>query len=167
MILYLDTSALVKLYIEEEGTDEVQQAVEDAESVTTSAVAYPEARSAFARLERDGHLSPEEHRTIIADLDGEWPSYEVVDVTREVAGVAGALAARHLLRGFDAVHLASALVLKAARDLYSREAPERGEAETPPPEVRLMTYDRPLLAAARAEDLAYESPSTVSDSEPT
>jgi hypothetical protein len=69
--------------------------VEDAESVTTSAVAYPEARSAFARLERDGHLSPEEHRTIIADLDGEWPSYEVVDVTREVAGVAGALAARH------------------------------------------------------------------------
>ncbi len=166
MILYLDTSALVKLYIEEEGTDEVQRAVEDAESVAASAVAYPEARSAFARLERDGHLSPGEHRAIVAELDGEWPSYEVVDVTRDVAGIAGALAARHLLRGFDAVHLASAVVLKAARGLYSREASERGEAEMWPPEVRLMTYDGSLLSAARGENLAYEMPDSISEDEP-
>jgi len=166
VILYLDTSALVKLYIEEEGTDEVQRAVEDAKSVAASAVAYPEARSAFARLERDGHLSPEEHRAIVADLDREWPSYEVVDVTRDVAGIAGTLAARHLLRGFDAVHLASAVVLKAARGLYSREASERGEAEMPPPEVRILTYDGSLLAAARGEDLAYEMPNAVSEDVP-
>lgn len=166
MILYLDTSALVKLYVEEEGTDEVQHAVESAESVAASAVAYPEARSAFARLERDGHLSPEEHRAIVADLDGEWPSYEVVDVTRGVAGIAGALAARHLLRGFDAVHLASAVILKAARGIFSRETSERGESEMPP-EVRLMTYDVSLLAAARGEDLAYEMPNAASEDEPT
>ena len=166
MILYLDTSALVKLYIEEEGTDEVQRAVEDAESVAASTVAYPEARSAFARLERDGHLSPEDHRAVVADLDGEWLSYEVVDVTRDVASIAGALAARHLLRGFDAVHLASAVVLKAARGLYSREASERGEAGMPL-QVRLMTYDGSLLAAARREDLAYETSNSASEDEPT
>lgn len=163
MILYLDTSALVKLYIEEEGTDDAQHAVEDAESVATSAVAYPEARSAFARLERDGHLSPEEHRTIVADLDGEWPSYEVVDVTRDLAGIAGALAARHLLRGFDAVHLASAVVVKSARGLSSRESTERGEATMPPPEVQLVAYDGSLLAAARREGLAYEMPNAASE----
>ena len=162
MILYLDTSALVKLYIEEEGTDEVQRAVEGAESVAASAVAYPEARSAFARLERGGYLSPEDHRTIVSNLDVEWPSYEVVDVTRDLAGIAGALAARHVLRGFDAVHLASAVVLKAARGLYSREASERGEAGMPP-QVRLMTYDGSLLAAARREDLAYEMPNAASE----
>ena len=93
---------------------------------------------------------------------GEWPSYEVVDVTRDLAGIAGALAARHVLRGFDAVHLASAVVLKAARGLYSREASERGEAGMPP-QVRLMTYDGALLAAARGEDLAYEMPNAASE----
>lgn len=156
LILYLDTSALVKLYVEEEGTEEVQRAVDEAESIATSAVAYPEARSAFARLERDGDLSPEQHSAAVAAVDREWPSYEVVDVTRNIAGVAGALAARHLLRGFDAVHLASAAVVSAACEISYRETSERDEAEARPPEVRLMTYDGSLLAAARRENLAYE-----------
>ena len=111
---------MVKLYVEEEGTEQLQRAVDDAESVATSAVAYPEARSAFARLERDGDLSPEEHNTAVAAFDQEWPSYEVVDVTRRTAGVAGTLAARHLLRGFDAVHLASAAVVRPARNFVPR-----------------------------------------------
>ena len=54
MILYLDTSALVKLYVEEDGSEEVSTAVRDASRVATSAVAYPEARATFARLEREG-----------------------------------------------------------------------------------------------------------------
>lgn len=166
MILYLDTSALVKLYVEEEGTEAVQRAVDDAESVATSAVAYPEARSAFARLERDGHLSSEEHRTAVAALDRDWPSYEVVDVTRSIGGVGGALAARHLLRGFDAVHLASAVVLRAARELSYHEAVERDDTETLPPEVLLMTYDASLLAATRRENLAYEPRGAGNESEP-
>lgn len=166
MILYLDTSALVKLYVEEEGTEDVQRAVDGSESVAASAVAYPEARSAFARLERDGYLSAEEHRVAVAAFDEEWPAYEVVDATRSVATVAGDLAARHLLRGFDAVHLASALVLGAARELSYRESRGRAEAEsTPPTEVLLMTYDGSLLSAARSENLAYE-PRDASEGEP-
>lgn len=165
MILYLDTSALVKLYVEEEGTETVQRAVDVAESVATSAVAYPEARSAFARLERDGHLTPEEHDATVAALDRDWPSYEVVDVTRGIAGVGGALAARHLLRGFDAVHLASAMVIKAAGDLAYHEAVERGDTETLSLEVLLMTYDNSLLAATRREGLAYEASNAAGEDE--
>ncbi|MBA3231529.1 MAG: type II toxin-antitoxin system VapC family toxin [Acidobacteria bacterium] len=157
MILYLDTSALVKLYVEEEGTEAVQRAVDNAESIATSVVAYPEARSAFARLERDVHLSSEEHRTAVAALDRDWPAYEVVDVTRSVGGVGGALAAQYLLRGFDAVHLASAIVVGTARELSYHEASESGDTEALPPEVLLMTYDNSLFAAARTEGMAYES----------
>ncbi len=48
MILYLDTSALVKLYVSEEGSEIVRGAVESAGRVATSRIAYAEARAALA-----------------------------------------------------------------------------------------------------------------------
>jgi len=72
VILYLDTSALVKLYVEEEGSEDVDTAVRNASRVATSAVAYPEARATFARLERDEYITPQEHRTAVGDLDADW-----------------------------------------------------------------------------------------------
>ncbi|MBA2712474.1 MAG: type II toxin-antitoxin system VapC family toxin [Rubrobacteraceae bacterium] len=61
MILYLDTSALVKLYAEEPGTEEVRSAVSEARVVAVSEIGYVEARSALARKEREGAFSAEEH----------------------------------------------------------------------------------------------------------
>ncbi len=57
MILYLDTSALVKLYSEEPGREKVQAAVEGARVIAVSEIGYVEARSALARKEREGALS--------------------------------------------------------------------------------------------------------------
>ena len=57
MILYLDTSALVKLYVEEPNSEEVRSAVDGAVAVAVSEVSYTEARSALARREREGSLS--------------------------------------------------------------------------------------------------------------
>jgi predicted nucleic acid-binding protein len=52
VILYIDTSALVKLYAKEAGTTEVQRAVAKAEQIATSLIAYVETRSALARKYR-------------------------------------------------------------------------------------------------------------------
>ena len=68
LILYLDTSALVKLYAEEEGTETVELAVDEAEAVATSVVAYAEARAALARKLRDDVFSPEEHSEAVEAL---------------------------------------------------------------------------------------------------
>lgn len=111
MIAYLDTSSLVKLYVEEEGSDEVRQLLGDAEAVATCAVAYPEALAAFARLRRERHLTAAQHRRIKAALGADWPRYVVVHVSAAVCAQAGELAERHALRGFDAVHLAAYLAL--------------------------------------------------------
>jgi uncharacterized protein len=70
--LYLDTSALVKLYVEEEGRETVFEAVEKAEWVATSTVAYAEARAAFARKVRSGDLPERGRRQAVSDLDVEW-----------------------------------------------------------------------------------------------
>lgn len=113
MKVYLDTSALVKLYAEEDGSVLVRDTVSHAVVVATSAIAYVEARAAFSRRRYEGGLSTSELRACVRDLDGDWPRYLVVDVTEAVIREGAQLAEAHRLRAYDAVHLASALALHA------------------------------------------------------
>jgi predicted nucleic acid-binding protein len=114
LILYLDTSALVKLYVRERGSARTRRLIDRAQAVATSMVAYAEARAAFARLQREKRTSAKRHRARVAQLDRDWDSYALVELTAAVARRAGALAEEHGLRGFDAIHLASALWLQSA-----------------------------------------------------
>jgi predicted nucleic acid-binding protein len=148
LILYLDTSALVKLYDEEEGTEVVERAVEEAELVAPSVVAYSEARAALARKRREGVFSDEEHREAVEALDEDWETFEKPEVTEDLAREAGDLAERHALRGFDALHLASALL---ARDAWSWQ----GEEDTRKP-VSFLGFDAKLTKAAGEVMQVYE-----------
>jgi predicted nucleic acid-binding protein len=135
--LYLDTSALVKLYVREAGSAAVSRHVLAAERVFTSRVAYPEARAAFARRHREQAFSERSLRSIVSRLDRDWPAYVVVDLLDPVARRAGILTESRALRGFDAIHLASALEV----------ATLLGEP------VRFLAYDTRLATAAVAEGL--------------
>ena len=165
MILYLDTSALVKLYAEEPGTEEVQSAVGRARAVAVSEVGYVEARSALARKERDGAFSAEEHDEAVESLRRDFREvYLPRPLTGEIIAHAGELAREHALRAYDAVHLATALALQnQAREISSRRQ-ESAQATSPEGNglrVQLMSYDSSLTLAARGEALAYE-PETLS-----
>ena len=108
MRLYLDTSALVKLYVDEEGTPVVRGAVDQAELIATSAIAYVEARAAFSRRYWEGGLSRRAHRGLRRDFERDWPRYLIIEVAAPVIRDAARLADSHRLRAYDAVHLASA-----------------------------------------------------------
>lgn len=156
-ILYLDTSALVKLYVKEEGREEVRRAVGRAGAVAISEVGYVEARSAFARREREGSFSTEGHdrevRRLRRDFGG---AYLTRPVTGEVVARAGELARVHALRAYDAVHLATALILREElKELAEGQTREPVEGEDVPPPVELMTYDGNLTRAANEEGLGY------------
>ncbi len=112
MICYLDTSALVKLYVQEPGSEEVRKLVDEVSVVATSKVAYPEARAALARGFRDGLLGENDYRQVVVALQSDWPSYLALEVSDSLAWLAGELAEKHRLRGFDSIHLAAALTLK-------------------------------------------------------
>jgi predicted nucleic acid-binding protein len=136
LILYLDTSALVKLYVEEPGSDAVASEVEGASAVVTARIAYAEARAAFARHRREGGFTAAELRRVVHQLDHEWSSFGIVDGAEPVVRRAGALAERYALRGLDALHLASALELRRAGG-----------------EIAFLSFDSRLASAARRERL--------------
>jgi len=113
MIVYIDTSDLVKLYVNEIGSDAIKEIGRNATVISTSKVAYAEARSAFARKQRDDGFSAKVLRTIVEDFNREWESYFLIEVTDGLIRLAGDIAEKHLLRGFDSIHLASAINLKS------------------------------------------------------
>jgi predicted nucleic acid-binding protein len=117
MFLYLDTSSLVKLYIEEDGSLIVAALVRDSEVTATSIIAYAEARAAFARRFREKAFTPAEHNRIKKSFDKDWSNYLILNVTGDMIRLAGDLSEKHSLRGFDSIHLASALTLQ--RELSS------------------------------------------------
>lgn len=107
MTLYLDTSSLIKLFVEEEGSEAVRQLLGDADVAATSVVAYPEARATLARLRREGALTAEKFVSAKRDFEEQWPAYLSLEVTDQVGRAAGDFAEQYRLRGYDSVHLAS------------------------------------------------------------
>jgi predicted nucleic acid-binding protein len=112
MILYLDTSSLVKLYVEEIDSEKIKDLARNAAAISTAKIAYAEARSAFARKQKEDGFSLNVLRKIVEDLNRDWESYFVIEITDGLIRFAGDIAERYLLKGFDAIHLASAVHLK-------------------------------------------------------
>ncbi|MCK4645856.1 MAG: type II toxin-antitoxin system VapC family toxin [Candidatus Aminicenantes bacterium] len=117
MILYLDTSDIVKLYVQEKNSEKIRGLVESCEVITTSIISYAETRAAFARIFREKGIHVKAYRQIIADLDSDWENYFGLNLSEDVVRSAGNLSEKYGLRGFDALHLASALFLKKSSSL--------------------------------------------------
>ncbi len=113
MILYLDTSSLLKLFIGEPDSDAVRTLVNGAESSVTSRVAYAESRAALARAKSQQRLDDTSYIAALREFENRWDSMMVIELTGPNTRHAGDLAERHLLRGFDAIHLAAALVVRS------------------------------------------------------
>lgn len=112
MIVYLDTSSLVKLYVEEGESSKVKALVDSVELTATSIVAYAEARAAFSRRFREKAFTSKEYNRINKYFNKDWNSYLILNVTEDTVRMAGDLAEKHALRGFDSIHLASAVILQ-------------------------------------------------------
>ncbi len=128
--------------------------------VAVSEIAYVEACSALARKEREGIFSVDEHDAAVEQLQQDYREvYLSRPVTGEVIARAGGLARKHALRGYDAVHLATALVLREEAQEFAES--RRESVESSPKEsdeelqITLMSFDVSLTKAAGKEDLNY------------
>ncbi len=108
MILFCDTSALLKLYIVEAGSDALKVLVQEAEAVAVCRIAWAEAYAALSRRARE---VPEDASLIEqakAALAADWPHFVVLEIDQPLVELAGEYADTFALRGYDSIQLAAA-----------------------------------------------------------
>jgi len=137
VIVYFDTSALVKRYLIETGSPDVEALWNNATRAVASEILYDEMAATFARKKREVPADAESIERAHATFRTEWLSMRRVAVNDDVHRNVEDLLARHSLRGADAIHLASALLVRDA-------------LEQP---VTFACADVKLVNAARAEGL--------------
>jgi len=111
-LVYFDASALVKLVVDEEGSDLAAALWDGCDSALSSRLSYPEVCSALAAAARDHRIDSRSLGKVQRDWERFWSAIQPVELTAAVEHHAGELASAYALRGADAVHLASALAIQ-------------------------------------------------------
>ncbi len=137
MNLYLDTSALIKRYINEPGTGDVRAWVRAADMLATCLITRAETAACLTRLQRRGIITQDDYMVALEQFRLDWEGYHRIPINEELVARADFLACQHGLRGYDAVHLASALIWQEALMLP----------------VALATYDQELAGAGKKSGL--------------
>lgn len=138
MIAYFDSSALVKLLIDEDGSNDAASLWDGADGLVSSRVAYAEVRAALATANRSGRLDAAQLRDAKTAWRRFWDAVRVIELDAGLDEPAGTLAETHALSGCDAIHLASALsfasdeIVIATWDLRLHEAATRAGYPTLP-----------------------------------
>ena len=94
MILFCDTSALLKLFIDEQGSDSMIEASSSSEGIAVCRITWAESMASFAHAR--------------SMFEQAWPGFAIADVTQPLVEKAGVFAEAFGLRGFDSVQLAAA-----------------------------------------------------------
>ena len=146
---FLDTSALVKRYVPELGSNWIQSITLPAAGnfLAISQITWVEVCSAFSRRQREGSLSGDEVDQLMGyfrtDFDNQ---YEVLEVDRTLIETAGALVMQNPLRAYDSVQLASALRVQSTL------------VSVPDTQLVFVSADNRLLNIAHSEGLATDNP---------
>ena len=140
-LVYFDSSALVKLVLDEAGSDIAAALWNACDAAMSSRLTYPEVCAALAAAGRNHDLTESDASAAATAWEEFWASIRPVELTPDVERSSGALARRHRLGGAGAVHLASALELGAV-------------------DLTVAVWDRPLHAGVAAVGLAV-APATL------
>lgn len=108
MILFCDTSALLKLYIAETGSDALRAKMIEAEAVAVCRIAWAEAYAALSRRAREVTEDAETIGHAKAALATDWPHYVILEIDQSLVERAGEYADTFALRGYDSIQLAAA-----------------------------------------------------------
>lgn len=118
-VVYFDSSALVKLLVDEPGSDLAAALWDSCDAAVSSRLAYPEVSAALAMAGRTGRLDAAGQNRAAMAWEEYWSSTRVVEVSEPICQRAGELAGAHALRGADAVHLASVLALGTGEIVFA------------------------------------------------
>jgi predicted nucleic acid-binding protein len=113
MRVFFDSSAFAKRFVHEEGSERVLSWCEQATELCLSGIALPEIISTFCRLQREKQITPLQYRHLKTMLMADIADAVICDLTPEVLRSTIAALENNILRGMDAIHIGSAVTLKA------------------------------------------------------
>lgn len=135
MILYLGTSSLAKLYVEEKYSNVIREWVKQAEIVATCRVAYTEMISALEKRFKNNDLSEKDYEMVVKSFSEDWQNFAIVDFDEKESGL---FVKKYGLKRFAAIHLSAAkLIQKEHKDIS----------------VAFSSVDEELCGAAAVEGL--------------
>lgn len=139
MRLYFDTSALLKKYISEVGSENVDKLFFSAAEIHISSVGHVEAISSFRRLLLEKEIEQTDYEVLKKEVNRDFQFYDVVDVSNEIILSAINSIDKYQLKSLDAIHLGTALCIKKDIDYF-------------------VSCDKKLLIAAKKEGFKTVNP---------
>ncbi|MFW5857637.1 MAG: type II toxin-antitoxin system VapC family toxin [Planctomycetota bacterium] len=115
MKLFVDTSAFLKRYVDEAGSERIDALCAEAEALGLSVLVYPESIAAFCRLRREGRLSAPAYRRLRRDLEADLAAAALLPLEADALGSAVDALEAAPLRAADAIHIGAALSWGAER----------------------------------------------------
>jgi uncharacterized protein len=142
-MLYLDSSALVKRYVVEEGSKAVNSRFERGEKIYTSVLSFAEVHAAIGRKYREKELSAPQKDKLVFEFQADWSfSLSILELTITTMSALSSLCEQYSLKASDAIHLSAAFWLKDAIRLRAKGFENSGNI------VEFGVYDRQLGEAA-------------------
>lgn len=131
---YIDSSSLAKRYIDESGSEKLQEFLEQSDEMGLSIVAVPEVLSALNRRRRENSISNSDYETAKSQLLTDLPDVEIIDVSADVISTTIGILEKSAVRTLDAIHIASAVRWKAdifiSSDIRQLQAAETAGIKT-------------------------------------
>ena len=138
MIAYFDSSSIVKWFFDEQYSELTRSMKDETDIAFTSSLSYPEVLSAFNRARREGRCKKSDMEIIRIEFQRIWNDFQWIKVNEKLINSTMELIFKHSLRDYDAVHLASALILKEESEIS---------------DLYFSCFDRTLNRAAKKEGL--------------
>jgi len=108
VILFCDTTALMKLLVEEDQSGQMRQVITTVEAIGVCRISWAETMAALARRQREDPISSDDLEQARQHLNQSWRTFTIVEVSQPVMETAGRFADIFALRGYDSVQLAAA-----------------------------------------------------------
>ncbi|TAL37476.1 MAG: PIN domain-containing protein [Spirochaetes bacterium] len=118
MNLYFDTSAMIKKYIDEKGSGNVDRLFEDAQAIYVSTIAEIEALSTLRRLVKDSVINDEDFRYLKSEIQSDMRYFNVIDIDDQIKKHAIELIEKYQLKSLDSLQLGTAVYVNGEIDYF-------------------------------------------------
>lgn len=113
MKAFIDTSALLKRYVEERGSRQLEEVLEDVSDLIVSPVTWVEMNAAVAGRLRRKLLTPQQSSWILSEAEKDFSSYSQVIWSEELVETAAKVAHKYPLKTLDAIQLAAGVLSRS------------------------------------------------------